>query len=83
MTTQPHLCITLDWHVIETLLPAGNISDTTVADELAADMVGCYMVEDKGYDSQEHRRTLESNNNFPVIPGFRHRKDVIAYNKTL
>src|ERR1700682_3628580 len=51
VTTKFHLAGTPELHVIEGLLTGGNISDITVADELTAEVVGCYVVEDMGYDS--------------------------------
>ena len=36
-----------------------------------------------GYDSDEHRDRLRSNNNTPVIPGRKNRKVPIIYNKGL
>jgi len=36
--------------VVEGLLTGGNVADITVADDLTADLVGCYVVEDRGYD---------------------------------
>lgn len=61
----------------------GNVSDITVADELTADVVEFYIVEDRGYDSNEHRRTLVSNNNVPVIPGRKNRKELVIYDKRI
>ena len=43
------------------------------ANELTADVYGCYVIEDKGYDSNSHRLYLQSNNNIPVIPGRKNR----------
>ena len=57
--------------------------DVTVADALFADVVGCYVVADAGYDSDPHRRQLRSNNNIPVIPGRKNRKIPIEYDKTI
>ena len=65
------------------MLTGGNVSDITVADDLTAEVVGCYVVEDKGYDSDEHRRMLVSHNNIPVIPGRRNRKEPIIYDKKI
>ncbi len=42
---------------------------------------GCYVIEDKGYDSNKHRANLKSNNNIPVIPGRKNRKEPIIYDK--
>ena len=44
-------------------------------------MFGCWIIEDKGYDSNKHRVTLSSNNNIPVIPGRRNRVEPIEYDK--
>ena len=59
------------------------MSDIKVADDLMADVVGVYVVEDAGYDSDPHRRILESNNNIPVIPGRKNRKIQIVYDKNI
>jgi transposase len=76
-----HIAITAEFHVIEGLLTGGNKADISVADELTAEVVGCYVIEDKGYDSDKHRQTLASNNNIPVIPGRKNRKIPIEYDK--
>ena len=83
VTTKLHLAITAEGHVVEGLLTGGNVADITVADELTADLVECYIVEDRGYDSNEHRKTLISNNNIPVIPGRKNRKEPIVYDKKI
>ena len=51
------------------------------ANELTADVYGCYVIEDKGYDSNSHRLYLRSNNNIPVIPGRKNRIKTIEYDK--
>ena len=51
------------------------------ANELTADVYGCYVIEDKGYDSNSHRLYLQSNNNIPVIPGRKNRIKTIEYDK--
>jgi transposase len=83
VTTKLHLAITAEDHVVEGLLTGGNVSDITVADDLTADVVGCYVVEDMGYDCDRHRRELEANNNIPVIPGRKNRKVAVLYDKTV
>ncbi len=83
MTTKLPLALTAEDHVGEGLLTGGNVSDMTVADELTADVVGCYVVEDRGYDCDRHRRELAANNNIPVIPGRKNRKVVVLYDKTI
>ena len=64
-------------------MSAGNVSDVSVANELTKDVSGCYVLEDMGYDSDEHRKALVSNNNTPVIPGRKNRKIPIIYDKKL
>jgi putative transposase len=83
MTTKFHLAITADGHLVEGLLTGGNVHDVTVADELTKDVVGCSVLEDMGYDSDEHRQYLRSNNNTPVIPGRKNRKIPVIYDKAL
>ncbi len=38
-------------------------------------------MEDKGYDSDEHRRNLKLRGNIPVIPGRKNRKEPISYDR--
>ena len=83
MTTRLHLAISSENHVVEGMLTGGNIADISVANELTAEVVGCYVVEDMGYDSDAHRDFLRSNNNVPVIPGRKNRKVKIIYDKTI
>ena len=45
--------------------------------------VGAYVVEYRGYDSNAHRIALISNNNVPVIPGRKNRKERVIYDKTI
>lgn len=69
--------------MVEGLLTGGHVADITVADELTAQVVGCAVVEDRGYDCDRHRAHLRSNNNLPVIPARKTRKGVIDYDHTL
>jgi len=64
-------------------LTGGNIADITMADTITADVFGCYVVEDMGYDSDAHRDFLRSQNNVPVIPGRKNRKVKIIYDKAI
>ena len=73
--------MTAEYHFVEGLLTGGNVHDVKVADDLFEDVVGCYVVEDAGYDSDPHRRELMANNNIPVIPGRKNRKIPIEYDK--
>ncbi len=75
--------MTVEGHFVEGLLTGGNVHDVTVADSLFEDVVGCYVVEDAGYDSDPHRRELVANNNIPVIPGRKNRKIPIVYDKKI
>ena len=73
------MAISPDFHIVEGFLTGGNRADISVADDLTADVFGCFVVEDKGYDSDEHRRCLELRGNIPVIPGRKNRKEPIQY----
>lgn len=83
MTTKLHLALSAEGHLIEAMLTGGNTADVTVADDMMSDVVGCYVVEDMGYDSDAHRNFLRSNNNVPVIPGRKNRKIKILYDKVM
>lgn len=83
MTSKLHLVVSAEGHVLEALLTAGNTADIAVADSMMEGVVGCYVVEDMGYDSDSHRDFLRSQNNIPVIPGRKNRKVKILYDKTL
>ena len=43
--------------------------------------MGCYVVLDMGYDSDEYRALLRGSNNIPVIPGRSNRNKVVEYDK--
>ncbi len=83
ITTKLPLAITAAHHVVEGMLTGGNVSDITVADALTAEVVGCDVAEDRGYDCDRHRQTLEANNHIPVIPGGKHRKVEMVYDKSV
>ena len=51
LTTKLHLAITPEFHIIECYLSGGNRADISCADDLTACVSGCYIIEDKGYDS--------------------------------
>ena len=76
-----HLAITPDFKIVEGFLTGGNKADISFANELSAYVFGCYIIEDKGYDSNKHRANLLSNNNIPVIPGRKNRIEQIIYDK--
>lgn len=69
--------------VIEGFLSRGNENDITRAEELTEGVYDCFIVEDRGYDSDAHRNNLASQNNIPVIPGRSNRKVEIYYDKEL
>lgn len=75
------MLITAQGHVVEGFLTPGNVSDITVAPQLTENIVGCYVVLDMGYDSDEYREVLRGSNNIPVIPGRSNRNEVIEYDK--
>jgi transposase len=77
------MALTADGHIVEAMLTGGNTADITVANDMMQDVVGCYVAEDRGYDSDAHREFLRSNNNVPVIPGRKNRKVKIIYDKTI
>lgn len=83
MTTKLHLVTTPEGYVVEGMLTGGNVADISVADCLMESIYGCYVIEDKGYDSDRHRINLRSSNNIPVIPGRKNRKQPILYDKIL
>jgi transposase len=83
MTTKLHLALSAEGHLIEAMLTAGNTADISVANDLMSDVVGFYVVEDMGYDSDAHRSFLRSGNNVPVIPGRKNRKVKILYDKAI
>jgi transposase len=83
MTTKLHLAITPECHVIEGMLTGGNVADVSVADDIMENVSGCYVIEDKGCDSDKHRANLRSNNSIPVIPGRKNRKQLVIYDKSM
>lgn len=83
MTTKLHLAITPEGYVVEGMLTGGNVADISVADCIMENVFGCYVIEDKGYDSDKHRANLRSNNNTPVIPGRKNRKQPVIYDKSM
>ena len=63
------------------LLTGGEGADVKVGPELTKDILGCAVIGDRGYDSNEFRWYLRGNNNTPVIPGRRNRKALIIYDR--
>lgn len=81
LTAKLHLAITSGMQIIEGFITGGNRADISFADDLTREIYECYVIADKGYDSNQYRDTLESQNNIPVIPGRKNRKKVIEYDK--
>lgn len=69
--------------MIDGFLTGGNVHDISVAQDAFEDVYGCYVLADKGYDSDEFRDFLRSQNNEPVIPGRDNRLVKIAYDENL
>ena len=57
------------------------MNDIEAAPELVEEVAGCFVMGDRGYDSDRFRRILESNNNIPVIPGRKNRKTPVEYDE--
>lgn len=83
MTTKLHLAVTGDGHGVEGFLSAGNDHDIIHAEQLVKDIYGCYILADRGYDSDAFRAFLVGQNCEPVIPGRKNRKLPIHYDKAL
>jgi hypothetical protein len=77
MSRKFHLGITAEGQVDEGFLRGGTANDVEAAPELTREAVGCRAAGDRGYDRDRFRRTLEGNNNVPVIPGRKNRKEGI------
>ena len=73
----------MDGHVVDVFLTGGNKADISMAYEITEEIFGCYVLEDKGYDSDKHRISLRDKGNIPVIPGRRNRKEPIIYDEKL
>lgn len=81
LTTKLHLCISENFGVIEGFLSDGNRSDILYGNELIKNIRGCYIIADKGYDSDMYRQSIISKNNIPVIPGRKNRKEKVYYDR--
>jgi transposase len=85
MSTKFHLAVTAGGQVVEGLASGGNVNDIDVAPELVrdvdVDVAGCLVIADLGYDSDRFRGELAGNNNEPVIPGRKNRKEEIVYDR--
>ena len=57
------------------------MNDVVAAPALVEEVIGCYVPADMGYDSDDFRWKLEANNNIPVIPGRKNRREPIKYDR--
>ncbi len=55
MTTTRPLDITAAQHGVAGFLTGGHVSDVTVADDLHAEVVGSYVVAERGYERNRHQ----------------------------
>jgi transposase len=68
---------------VEGFLSGGEAPDVKAGPELAKGIVGYPVIAGRGYDSGGFRMDLRGNNNIPVIPGRKDRKEEIAYGRQL
>ena len=66
---------------MEGFLSGGNVNEVVAAPALVEEVIGCYVPADRGYDSDDFRRELEANNNIPVIPGRKNRREPVEYDR--
>ena len=64
---------------MEGFLSGGNVNDIVAAPALVKDVIGGYVLADRGYDSDDFRRALAANNTTPVIPGRKNRQKPVKY----
>jgi transposase len=81
MSTKFHPAITGGGQVGEGFLSGGNVNDIEAAPELVREVVGCAVMADRGYDGDKFRKLLKGNNNEPVIPGRKNRKEPMEYDQ--
>jgi transposase len=79
--TKFHAVVTRGGPLVEGMLTGGQIPDVSVAGALSEDLGGCTVIADRGYDRNEFRREVEGNNNTPIIPGRKNRKEELGYDK--
>ena len=81
-TTKIHALTDVIGRPFALVLTPGNISDVTAAPALL-ERAGRirYLLGDKGYDSDQLRRSLREAGATPVIPGRRNRKRTVRYDK--
>ena len=62
-------------------MTGGAVQDVKVAVELVEKVIGCAVIGDRGYDSNEFWRELEGNNNTAIILGRRNWKEEIVFTR--
>ena len=67
--------------MVEGFLTCGETADVSAGPELTENIAGYPVIADRGYDSDKFRRGLEENNNTPVIPVRKNRKEEIEYDR--
>jgi hypothetical protein len=60
--------ITRNGGLVERIFTGGEVHEVKVAPGLLDDIVGCTVIGDQGYDSNELRMELEGNNNRRYYP---------------
>lgn len=75
------MVVSADGHILGAMLTPGNTADISVAQEMTEPILGCYVLADAGYDSDEFRDFLRGGGNIPVIPGRTNRIVPIIYDK--
>ena len=65
----------------EGFLTGGGTADVSAGPELTENITGYPVIADRGCDSGGFRRSLEGNNNTPVIPGRKNRKEPVQYDR--
>jgi transposase len=81
LTTKFHLAATDTGVICCGFLTGGDTNDVSVAEELTEFATDCFVLADRGYDSDGLRGKLESSNCTPVIPGRKNRKAPVTYDK--
>jgi len=82
-TTKIHAMVDALGNVLKVIITPGQKSDITEAKNLIEDIRDASVLGDKGYDSDDFRVTIQSQNCSPVIPPRSNRKKVIKYDKFL
>lgn len=80
-TSKVHVKVDALGNPLKFIVTSGQESDFSCAGNLLGGTSGSYVLCDKGYDSDEFRKRIESQNNISVIPGRCNRKVSIEYDK--